>query len=99
MSDNVVFFLDVDNTLLDNDQVAAELKAYLDREFGEGCGNLYWKILEQLRTELGYTDYLGAFQRYRVATGFDPRLLEASSFLVDYPFERRVYPGALEVIQ
>ncbi len=99
MSNDVVFLLDVDNTLLDNDSVAADLKAHLDREFGRQSGDLYWVILDQLRNELGYTDYLGALQRYRLATGYDPRLLKVSSFLVDYPFARRLYPGALKTIR
>jgi FMN phosphatase YigB (HAD superfamily) len=98
MPDNVVFLLDVDNTLLDNDRVAADLKAHLDREFGGECGDQYWVILDQLRNELGYTDYLGAIQRYRLVTGYDPRLLKASSFLVDYPFANRLYPGSLETV-
>ena len=98
MSDDVVFLLDVDNTLLDNDRVSADLKAYLDHEFGTGCGDVYFMILEQLRNELGYTDYLGALQRYRDAVPFEPRLLEVSSFLVDYPFASRLYPGSLDTI-
>jgi FMN phosphatase YigB (HAD superfamily) len=93
-----VFLLDVDNTLLDNDSVAADLKTHLDREFGSESGDLYWVILDQLRNELGYTDYLGALQRYRLATACDPRLLEVSSFLVDYPFAGRLYPGTLEAV-
>ena len=99
MPNDVVFLLDVDNTLLDNDSVAADLKAHLDREFGRQSGDLYWVILDQLRNELGYTDYLGALQRYRLATEYDPRLLKVSSFLVDYPFARRLYPGALKTIR
>ena len=98
MADDVVFFLDVDNTLLDNDKVTEDLKAHLEDEFGKESCDLYWRILEQLREELGYTDYLGALQQYRRATSYDPRLLTVSSFLVDYPFARRLYPGALETI-
>ena len=98
MADDVVFFLDVDNTLLDNDKVTEDLKAHLEDEFGKESRDLYWRILEQLREELGYTDYLGALQQYRRANSYDPRLLTVSSFLVDYPFARRLYPGALETI-
>jgi len=98
MTDDVVFLLDVDNTLLDNDSVAADLQTHLHREFGKASGDLYWIILEQLRNELGYTDYLGALQRFRLATAFNPRILEVSSFLVDYPFSSRLYPGSLETI-
>ena len=95
----VVFLLDVDNTLLDNDRVQADLKRYLEREFGTESSNRYWAIFDQLRAELGYADYLGALQRYRVEATHDPRLLTVSSFLVDYPFANRLYPGSLDAIE
>jgi FMN phosphatase YigB (HAD superfamily) len=97
--DGVVFLLDVDNTLLDNDLVEADLRSHLDREFGPENRDRYWATLEALRAELGYADYLGALQRYRLGDMNDPRLLLMSSFLVDYPFAKRLYPGALDVIQ
>ena len=99
MADDVVFLLDVDNTLLDNDRVSGDLKTHLDREFGTDCGDLYWMILDELRNELGYTDYLGALQRYRLVVAYDPRVLEVSSFLVDYPFANRLYAGSLETVR
>ena len=97
-SNDVVFLLDVDNTLLDNDHIVADLNAHLVQAFGNENRDHYWKIFEALRAELGYADYLGALQRYRVGTMNDPRLLLMSSFLVDYPFAKRLYAGALEVI-
>jgi FMN phosphatase YigB (HAD superfamily) len=93
-----VFLLDVDNTLLDNDSVTADLKKYLVTNFGEDRARRYWELFEQLRSELGYADYLGALQRYRVENPRDTGLLEASLFLLHYPFATRVYPGALDVI-
>lgn len=97
--DEVVFLLDVDNTLLDNDRIEADLKNHLDHEFGAENRGRYWTIFETLRAELGYADYLGALQRYRLEDLNDPKLLLMSSFLVDYPFARRLYPGALDVIK
>ena len=96
--DDVVFLLDVDNTLLDNDRIIADLNDHLAHEFGDENRDRYWEIFEALRVELGYADYLGALQRYRVGAMNDPRLLSMSSFLVDYPFAARLYPGALDVI-
>ena len=93
-----VFLLDVDNTLLDNDGIVADLSEHLAQEFGNERRDRYWEIFETLRLELGYADYLGALQRYRVGTMNDPRLLMMSSYLVDYPFAQRLYPGALNVI-
>jgi FMN phosphatase YigB (HAD superfamily) len=91
--------VDVDNTLLDNDRVTADLRRYLEREVGaEGLAR-YWAIFEALRVELGYADYLGALQRYRLECPRDPHLLCVSSFLLDYPFADRLYPGALDVLE
>jgi phosphoglycolate phosphatase-like HAD superfamily hydrolase len=95
----VVFLFDVDNTLLDNDRVAADLREYLTREVGRGRQEQYWRIFEELRSELGYADYLGALQRYRVQHPREPRLLAISSYLVNYPFADRLYPGALDALK
>jgi FMN phosphatase YigB (HAD superfamily) len=94
----IVFLLDVDNTLLDNDRIEQDLRDHLTRVFGLTACRRYWIILEELRRELGYADFLGALQRYRLERLHDPRLLGMSSFLVDYPFAERLYPKALEVI-
>jgi FMN phosphatase YigB (HAD superfamily) len=95
----VVFLVDVDNTLLDNDHIQADIKAHLEREHGAACRDRYWVILEALFVELGYRDYLGALQRYRVEHPRDMQLLSMSSFLVDYPFANRLYPGSLDVLE
>ena len=94
-----VFLVDVDNTLLDNDRIQSDLKRHLEREFGAACRDRYWAILEDLFTELGYRDYLGALQRYRVEHPKDMHLLTMSSWLVDYPFANRLYPGSLDVLE
>jgi len=96
--DQVVLLLDCDNTLLDNDRVQDDLRSHLEREFGSAISDRYWAIFEALRAELGYADYLGALQRYRLGDMNDPRLLLMSSFLVDYPFADRLYAGALDAI-
>lgn len=95
----IVFLVDVDNTLLDNDRIQDDLRNHLAQEFGPASRDRYWTILEQLFTELGYRDYLGALQRYRVEHPRDIHLLSMSSFLVDYPFADRLYPGALDVLR
>jgi len=95
---DIVFLLDCDNTLLDNDRVQSDLRAHLAREFGAGCRDRYWAIFEELRSELGYADYLGALQRYRLGDMNDPGLLLMSSYLVDYPFADRLYEGSLAAI-
>lgn len=92
-----MFLVDVDNTLLDNDTVTRDLRRHLESQFGTGPSDRYWEIFEQIRAEIGYADYLGALQRYRLEHPDEP-MLEASLFLIDYPFADRLYPRALDVI-
>ena len=94
-----VFLFDVDNTLLNNDRVLDDLLLHIEREFGAARRDRYLAIFEELRAELGYADYLGALQRYRLEATCDPRLLMMSSFLLDYPFAKRLYPGSLDVLE
>src|ERR1700677_4183586 len=95
--EEVVFLLDVDNTLLNNDEVVADLRTHLKQEFG-ASSDRYWSIFETLRAELGYADYLGALQRYRLENLDEPQLLLMSSFLIDYTFANRLSPNALEAL-
>jgi len=95
----IVFLFDVDNTLLNNDAVQEDLGEHLEREFGREKRDQYWAIFEALRVELGYADYLGALQRYRLENLDDPHLLRMSSFLIDYPFATRLYHGALAALE
>jgi FMN phosphatase YigB (HAD superfamily) len=95
----IAFLFDVDNTLLDNDRVTADLKHHLEKEVGREGALCYWNNFEQLREELGYADYLGALQRYRSENLHDPRLLTVSRFLIDYPFADRLIPNALDVLE
>ena len=95
----VIFLFDVDNTLLDNDRVAADLQSHLASEIGAEGAQEYWRIFEQLRTKLGYADYLGALQRYRNKHPRAQQLLCMSDFLIDYPFAERLFPDALKAIE
>jgi len=95
---DVVFLLDVDNTLLDNDRIEQDLRAHTSEAFGVERQKRYWDIFEQLRAGLGYADYLGALQQYRIEHPDDPQLLAVSLFLVNYPFAERLYPGAMDVV-
>lgn len=98
MRQSVVFLFDVDNTLLDNDRVSADLKNHLEKKVGQAHQQRYWAVFEELRSELGYADYLGALQRYRCEYPRDPNLLTVSDFLVEYPFANRLFPNALDAI-
>ena len=95
----LVFLFDVDNTLLDNDHVTADLKRELEIEVGHERQERYWSIFEELRSELGYADYLGALQRYRATYPRDARVLSLSEFLLHYPFAERLFPQSLEAVE
>jgi FMN phosphatase YigB (HAD superfamily) len=95
----VVLLFDVDNTLLDNDRVIADLRTFLNREVGPKRARCYWTLFDRLRTRLGYADYLGALQRYRIEYPHELGLLDISNFLINYPFANRLYPSSLDVIE
>jgi FMN phosphatase YigB (HAD superfamily) len=95
---SVAFLVDVDDTLLDNDRIRADLRSYLVETFGEDLAGRYWAIQEQRFVELGYRDYLGAVQEWWEGACGDPHLLEASGYLLGYPFADRLYPRALDVL-
>ncbi len=97
-STKTAFLFDVDNTLVDNDRVQAELMRQLEHDVGPDSNRQYWTIFEELRAELGYADYLGALQRYRVRNPRDFRILTVSDFLINYPFANRLYPNSLDVV-
>ncbi len=94
-----VFLFDVDNTLVDNDRLEVDLQHHLKKKVGAASAQRYWQIFEQLRSELGYADYLGALQRYRLEQPRDPQLLEVSYFMVNYPFANRLFPESLDAVE
>jgi FMN phosphatase YigB (HAD superfamily) len=96
---STVFLIDVDNTLLDNDAVEADFHRHLAAQLGQERAERYWTIFEELRSELGYADYLGALQRLRGAYPHEPHLLQASTYVIEYPFAERVYAGALDTVR
>ena len=96
---DIIFLFDVDNTLIDNDRVQAHLSEHFEQTYGKATRDRYWQIFEDLRSELGYADYLGALERYRIEDLHRPEVLRMSSWLVDYPFADRLYPRALDVVK
>ncbi|MRW86132.1 HAD family hydrolase [Pseudoduganella sp. FT26W] len=99
MPDDIVFLVDCDNTLLDNDRVQSDLREHLEKEFGAEARDRYWSIYTELFAQFGYADYLGALQRYRIDAMNDPKLLLMAGWLMNYRFADRLYPGALDVIK
>ncbi len=96
---DTVFLFDVDNTLLDNDRMQTDLSAHLAETYGRQVRDRFWEIFEKLRSELGYADYLGALERYRLEAMHHPKVLRIANWLVDYPFHERLYPNAIAVVK
>jgi FMN phosphatase YigB (HAD superfamily) len=95
----IVFLVDVDDTLLENDRIQDDLQRHIERDFGPECRDRFWVIQEELFQELGYRDYLGALQRFRVKHPYERHLVTTANYLVDYPFADRLYPGPLDVLE
>jgi FMN phosphatase YigB (HAD superfamily) len=95
----IVFLVDIDNTLLDNDRIQDDIQGHFDHRYGVECRERYWQIQEAMFVEIGYRDYLGALQRYRDRYPQDLGVLSMGSYLLEYPFAERLYPGALEVLE
>jgi FMN phosphatase YigB (HAD superfamily) len=98
-TDEAIFLFDVDNTLVDNDRIQADLASHLERAIGAERNRHYWELFEELRTQLGYADYLGALQRYRIEFPRDFHILAVSDYLINYPFANRLYPNSLDAIE
>src|SRR5690242_14138351 len=96
---DIVFLFDVDNTLLDNDRVQADLSAHLESAYGPATRGRYWAFFEELRGQLGYADYLGALQRYRIEYPRDFHILAVSHYLISYPFANRLFPNSLDAVE
>ena len=99
MTADIVFLVDVDNTLFDNDRFQQELREHLQSAYGDQANEVYWAAFDKLRSELGYVDYLGALQRYRLEEPHEPRILRLAGWLLEYPFADRLYPGALDAVR
>lgn len=95
---DLVFLFDVDNTLLDNDRVQRDLSAHLAENYGVEARDRYWTLFEEQRAALGYADYLGALQRYRLEALHNPKVLRIANWLADYGFADRLYAHALDVV-
>ena len=96
---DMVFLLDVDNTLLDNDRFGADLGNRLESDFGAEPRKRYWAIFEDLRAKSGVADYLGSLQIFRSGLDDDPRFLGMSDFLLDYQFANLLFPQALQAVR
>jgi FMN phosphatase YigB (HAD superfamily) len=95
----VIFLFDVDNTLLDNDCMKADLGDHVSEMFGEEARDELWALYEEERVKHGYADFLGTLEKFRLAHVDDPRVLRLANWVMDYPFIERLYPDALGAVR
>ena len=95
----LVVCFDIDDTLLDNDQMEADLSEFLMKTFGANGRDRYHELFEATRSEFGYADFLGASERFRMDDIHEPLAYDLSNWLLDYPFPTRLYPHALDAIE
>jgi FMN phosphatase YigB (HAD superfamily) len=99
----LVFLLDVDNTLINNDQVKEDFNAHLEVELGPKLTERFWDIYEQARKERGVVDIPLSLQRLREATPLseldEQTFHHVQSIFDNYPFFNALYPHTLETLQ
>ena len=99
----LTFWLDVDNTLIANDDVKSDLDAHLQVELGPTLTARYWDIYEQARHESGVVNIPLALSRLREQTPLsamdEQTYLHVHSLFDNYPFFNALYPHVLETLQ
>ena len=94
----LVFLLDVDNTLIDNDRVKADLQTQIVRLVGTEGGARFWVLYDEVRREQDYVDFPRTLQRFRDEFPDERGFAQLASLLLCYPYERCLFPGALEAV-
>jgi hypothetical protein len=97
--ESVVVLFDVDDTLLNNDEMESQLDQHLVASFGEEAREDYREHFDALRQELGYADFLGAVERFRMDNLENPDVLRLSRWFLSYPFQERLFPEALDAVR
>jgi phosphoserine phosphatase len=99
----LVFWLDVDNTLVANDDVKEDLDQHLQVEVGTQLAERFWALYEEVRKEESLVDIPLALERFREQTSTaemdDLTYQHVRSIFNNYPFSKALYPYALETVQ
>ncbi len=93
-----VFLIDVDNTLLDNDRAKEDVARAIRRLAGPDRAARFWSLYEEVRADCGVVDYPETLRRFRRVFPEEGRLTDVERAVLEVPFERYLYPQALEVI-
>ncbi|HEX6508525.1 MAG TPA: HAD family hydrolase [Chloroflexota bacterium] len=96
---DIVFMLDVDNTLLDNDALKADLADRLRQLLGENAAERFWEIYEQVRQDEDVVDYPETVKRFVDERGDGGLRSSLVQILDTIPFSSYLYPHAIETIE
>ncbi|MFN2465530.1 MAG: HAD family hydrolase [Candidatus Dormibacteria bacterium] len=96
---SLVFLIDIDNTLIDNDRVKADMEAQIRQLAGPSGSEDFWNLYEEVREELDYVDLPITLARFRAQRPDVRKFPQISAMLLGYPFEDALYPEALHVVE
>jgi FMN phosphatase YigB (HAD superfamily) len=98
----LAFLLDVDNTLLANDEVKEDLDHRLRKVLGNELTARFWETYEQVRHEQGVVDIPLSLTRLRAEVSesqLDKQTYQQVHAIFDtYPFFQRLYPHVIETL-
>ena len=95
----LVFLIDLDNTILDNDGVKQDIEAKMLEILGERLAERFWHYYEAVRKDLDYIDFFETMMRLRDENPTDAAVVdEATGTLMDWDFCPRLYPRAIETV-
>lgn len=94
----IVFLLDCDNTLLDNDALKDDLNARLDALLGPDLTRRFWQIYEEVRAATGVVNMPLTFARFAPLCPSPTVAARVESTFMDYPFPTQVYPDTMATL-
>jgi FMN phosphatase YigB (HAD superfamily) len=97
-SGDLVFLLDVDNTLLDNDRVKLDIRSAVASLVASERASRFWSLYEQVRDEEGVVNFPETLRRFRRAFPDEPHAPDVERVVLGVPFERYLFPNALDVV-
>jgi FMN phosphatase YigB (HAD superfamily) len=94
----LVFLLDVDNTLVDNDRVKKDIERAIASLVAVDRAARFWALYEEVRDEKGVVNFPETLRRFRRAFPNEPHAEDVDRSVLSIPFERYLYPRVFDVI-
>ncbi len=98
----LTIFVDVDNTLIDNDAAKEEMDRRLVSVVGPEEAKRFWAVYEEVRREFGVVDIPRALARFEATSELDEenlgRRVALAEVFMDFPFREYLFPDALATL-